>query len=741
MKRFILFILVSIVLTIFVNAQTWRQGFETPIVPISQGCTVDQNTFWLVGSANQKRGVYCSKDGGSTWVMKYQLDSSKYSAPDISFVSLTTGYVGCNAGKILKTTDGGDNWQELKVDTVSTYTITKLHFFDADMGFALCTSGKSAFIYKTTDGGNSWKATAALTGSYMYNMDFISPTNGIASGDAANLYYTTDGETWTKSNSTYSWPVVYSRSDQWGLKMISATTAVSCGWGSVSVGNEPTIFLKTTDGGITWNCMVQADANRTYVNIKSIYFKDELNGISVGGSNYPGTVICRTTDGGTNWIPLSTFAGFSATSVIGFNDKLIVAGGSGDIISSSDFGNSWTTINKHPGETLSSIKIINNNIYACGTSGAFFKSTDSGKSFDMSYMTVANKCLWSKALYFLNENLGYAVSQKGQTLKTTDAGVTWTQVMKDSSSNFIDNKGLYFIDENIGFVAGNYGSNVDIIYKTTDGGGTWSSSVNKAFQNLNCISFADENHGAAGGNKAAILFTTDQGNSWNPAVVNTTDQLAINSMNFYDGLNGIAVGLGIILKTSDGGATWNRIALPGFATNVTLTSVFHDSSGFYTVGSKYCLKSTDNGDTWFNIMDTVFSAQNGFTSMNSIAKDKDGNIWIATGGLGGGLVTTAPSVTGIIKNNLELNSFQLEQNYPNPFNPSTNIGFTINKHGYVTLKLFDVLGRVVKEIFKGEITAGKHNIHFNAGSLASGIYFYSLQVNDQFTCRKMTLLK
>jgi photosystem II stability/assembly factor-like uncharacterized protein len=738
MKKLILLTVISIVSTIFVNAQTWRKAYETPILPITYGCMSDQNTAWLVASSSFNGGtyrIYKSTDLGITWKVQYQIDSTKLSATDIFFVNSSLGFSSCSYGNILKTSDGGNSWQILRTPD-TTYQVTRARFFDNDNGFALCTKGTSSFIYKTTDGGTSWTTTATIAAS-MLAMEFYSPTSGIATGNNGNQWYTTDGSTWTKAASITYPPISYSRTDQWGLKVISATTAISCGWGSTAVGYEPTIFLKTTDGGANWNCMVQTDANKTYVNFKSIYFRDTLNGIAVGGSTYPGTVICKTSDAGTTWIPLPSTSGFSANVVMGYNDNLIVAGGSGDIIISSDFGNSWTISNKYPTQTVSAINIINNNIYACGNGGVFFKSTDAGSTFDMHYITAGNKSLWSKGLFFLNENLGYACSQKGQALKTTDAGNSWTQVIRDTSSNFISNQALYFINENVGFVAGNIASNVDIIYKTTDGGSSWSSVQNLAFQNLNCISFADASHGVAGGNKSAILFTTDQGVSWSPAVVNTTDQLAINGINFYDGMNGIAVGSGILLKTTDGGATWNKLALPVYAQNATLTSACHDSTSLYAVGNKYCLKSTDLGNSWSNIMDTVYAVQNSFTTLNSIALDKSGNIWIA----GGGGILTNSTVTSITKDGIGLTSFNLEQNYPNPFNPSTKINFSLNRNGFVKLKLFDVLGRVVREIYKGEMTAGHHQINFNAGNLASGTYIYSLQVNDQFTCRKMTLLK
>jgi photosystem II stability/assembly factor-like uncharacterized protein len=732
MKSFILLLGVSFCLNFMVNAQSWRKAYDTPVVSIQSGYYYDQNNVWLVGSLSTV-GIYKSTDGGMTWVNKYYpTDTSSHAGNDISFVNPTTLFVGCNKGKILKTTDGGDSWQAIYTSDL-TYANSKIYFFDANSGYSLATNGSATKIFKTTDGGINWTITATIAAD-MEAMDFYSPTVGIATGGNGNLWYTSNGSTWTKGT-TSGWPQIsYSRTDQWGVKFINATTAVSCGWGSIAIGFEPTIFLKTTDGGASWVYQNQADQNRTYVNFKSIYFKDLSNGIAVGGSTYPGTVICRTSDGGANWIPLSAVAGFSPNIVMGLNDRVIVSGNNGDIVLSSDFGNSWNIINKKTAATLSSMNIINNSIYACGVSGSFYKSTDLGITFDLNYMTAANKCLWSKAIQFLDENLGYAVSQKGQALKTTNAGVSWTQILPDSASNFISNQGLYFINGIIGFVAGNIASNVDIIYKTTDGGGSWSKVQNLAFQNLNCIGFADDMHGAAGGNKSAILYTTDQGTTWKTAAVNTADQLAINAIKFYNGLNGIAVGSSIILKTSDGGATWNRITFPS---NATLTSVCFSGSTFYTAGSKYCFKSTDEGNTWQNIMDTVFAAGNGFTTMNSVALDKLGNIWIAGGS---GIITNSPA-TGIFEDSFEPNSFALQQNYPNPFNPSTTISFTNNKNGLVTLKLFDILGKEVRLIFNGEMTAGQHKINFNAGTLASGTYIYSLKVNDQFTCRKMTLLK
>jgi hypothetical protein len=110
-------------------------------------------------------------------------------------------------------------------------------------------------------------------------------------------------------------------------------------------------------------------------------------------------------------------------------------------------------------------------------------------------------------------------------------------------------------------------------------------------------------------------------------------------------------------------------------------------------------------------------------------------------------------------------SFQLEQNYPNPFNPGTAISFQLpapsarqtasglgaegSATSYVTLKVYDVLGREVVTLVDGTRTAGFHTVHWDASSMPSGVYIYRLQVADVSTfstlryteSRKMLLLR
>ncbi len=83
----------------------------------------------------------------------------------------------------------------------------------------------------------------------------------------------------------------------------------------------------------------------------------------------------------------------------------------------------------------------------------------------------------------------------------------------------------------------------------------------------------------------------------------------------------------------------------------------------------------------------------------------------------------------------------LSQNYPNPFNPVTSIRFELENAQFVSLSVFDQLGRKVSTLVSGRKSAGAHTVSFNASSLGSGVYYYRLQTNEAVLTRKMTLIK
>ena len=88
-----------------------------------------------------------------------------------------------------------------------------------------------------------------------------------------------------------------------------------------------------------------------------------------------------------------------------------------------------------------------------------------------------------------------------------------------------------------------------------------------------------------------------------------------------------------------------------------------------------------------------------------------------------------------------VNKYSLSQNYPNPFNPTTKIDYTLEKPGKVSLKIYDLLGKLVTTLVDEQQGAGLHTINFDASRFTSGIYFYQIISNSYTNTRKMILLK
>lgn len=85
--------------------------------------------------------------------------------------------------------------------------------------------------------------------------------------------------------------------------------------------------------------------------------------------------------------------------------------------------------------------------------------------------------------------------------------------------------------------------------------------------------------------------------------------------------------------------------------------------------------------------------------------------------------------------------FRLDQNYPNPFNPTTTIAFALPKQTEVSIKLFDLQGRIVSILVDNEMAAGEYQIVFDAKNIPSGVYFYRIDAEGFVQTKKLTLLK
>ncbi|MCX6142444.1 MAG: T9SS type A sorting domain-containing protein [Ignavibacteriales bacterium] len=137
------------------------------------------------------------------------------------------------------------------------------------------------------------------------------------------------------------------------------------------------------------------------------------------------------------------------------------------------------------------------------------------------------------------------------------------------------------------------------------------------------------------------------------------------------------------------------------------------------------------GQTGDNALATAISINNGESFFVALAR--------ATGTTTNSLVYTPPTSVGRVSN--VPTAFALEQNYPNPFNPSTTIKFQIASTGFVTLKVFDMLGREVSTLVSQQLDAGSYQLKWDASGYASGMYLYTLQADNSVETRKLMLVK
>ena len=86
-------------------------------------------------------------------------------------------------------------------------------------------------------------------------------------------------------------------------------------------------------------------------------------------------------------------------------------------------------------------------------------------------------------------------------------------------------------------------------------------------------------------------------------------------------------------------------------------------------------------------------------------------------------------------------NYSLKQNFPNPFNPSTTIRYSVPKAGFITIKVYNILGELVSTLINEYRQAGDYEIKFNGSNLSSGIYFYRMQAGNFVEVKKLVLVK
>ncbi|MBV6420786.1 MAG: hypothetical protein DAHOPDDO_02048 [Ignavibacteriaceae bacterium] len=167
---------------------------------------------------------------------------------------------------------------------------------------------------------------------------------------------------------------------------------------------------------------------------------------------------------------------------------------------------------------------------------------------------------------------------------------------------------------------------------------------------------------------------------------------------------------------------WNKSFVGGDIYNISLNinQVVNSNPSFFTMPVQIRINTTlgDTTVTLFNNAQTQNFQFQVIGNPGSIVFDP-GN-WILKNNT---IITEVENISQPF-------SYGLEQNYPNPFNPSTTIEFSVPQNGFVTIKVFNVLGKEIATLINEQVMAGKHKIDFNATGLSSGVYFYKLLVSD-----------
>jgi len=149
----------------------------------------------------------------------------------------------------------------------------------------------------------------------------------------------------------------------------------------------------------------------------------------------------------------------------------------------------------------------------------------------------------------------------------------------------------------------------------------------------------------------------------------------------------------------------------------------------------------DSSGTWYADIPSYPSGTNVSYFLEAIAHSGRRSLKPLVGEDGPFIFEVIQTGTTSVTDDTKPREFQLFQNYPNPFNPTTKIGFRIVDRGFVSLKVFDVLGRKVATLVNEEKPPGSYDVIFNASGLSSGLYVYRLQAGSIAQTRKLMVLK
>ena len=179
---------------------------------------------------------------------------------------------------------------------------------------------------------------------------------------------------------------------------------------------------------------------------------------------------------------------------------------------------------------------------------------------------------------------------------------------------------------------------------------------------------------------------------------------------------------------------------------MTTTSIMMDSAcsmnillGYNKTAYQLAPGSYMLGTFKFNVANPLCCITMTFKSISAVFDDNTAMVY----NVDWNKTDPTPCMPVDVKENISLvlDKYSLSQNFPNPFNPSTTIRYSVPKAGFVTLKVFDMLGKQVAELVNGYRTAGFYLVDFTGTELSSGVYYYRIESEGFTDVKKMILIK
>ncbi|MBK8550013.1 MAG: T9SS type A sorting domain-containing protein [Ignavibacteria bacterium] len=321
----------------------------------------------------------------------------------------------------------------------------------------------------------------------------------------------------------------------------------------------------------------------------------------------------------------------------------------------------------------------------------------------------------------------------------------------DSSGNFLPKTALYLTPNNYPLIrAVSDGVGGAVIAWATNGGGATQSDIYAQRINLaGAVQWNATGNVVCNENGAQTSLNLSRTSDGNYIIVWTDGRrVFINNDVYCQKLN------------AAGNTQWtsNGVLVTNYSTYYPEPNLISDNSGgayifVYNSQTNFSVAriKSDSTFSWTpNLRTLASSIYNPSYHRFQLAKNGDGAIavWQTFNGVGAnGLGIYGAKINGNGTINIKQvsteipESFSLKQNYPNPFNPVTNLEFGISDLGFVSLKVYNILGNEVETLVNKNLAAGSYSVEWEATKYPSGVYFYKLETENFTEVKRMMLVK